>query len=75
MTEGAAAQLSAIAFSLFSVTTAPFTVMRMNGLWWYPPSRTARVFREKTRPVREIYKKWIGFESPDNVTELQVGVA
>jgi effector-binding domain-containing protein len=23
---------------------------------------------------REIYRKWIGFESPDNVTELQVGV-
>ncbi len=29
---GARNQLSASAFALFSVTTAPFTVMRMNGL-------------------------------------------
>jgi hypothetical protein len=28
----------------------------------------------RTEESREIYKKWIGFESPDNVTELQVGV-
>ena len=31
--------------------------------------------RKRTPESREIYKKWIGFESPDNVTELQVGVA
>jgi predicted transcriptional regulator YdeE len=29
---------------------------------------------QRTAESREIYKKWIGFESPDNVTELQVGV-
>jgi effector-binding domain-containing protein len=28
----------------------------------------------RTEESREIYKKWIGFESPDNVTELQIGV-
>ena len=31
--------------------------------------------RSRSPESREIYKKWIGFESPDNVTELQVGVA
>ena len=31
--------------------------------------------RARSPESREIYKKWIGFESPDNVTELQVGVA
>jgi effector-binding domain-containing protein len=31
--------------------------------------------RKRSPESREIYKKWIGFESPDNVTELQVGVA
>ena len=30
--------------------------------------------RKRSPESREIYKKWIGFESPDNVTELQVGV-
>jgi effector-binding domain-containing protein len=30
--------------------------------------------RQRSPESREIYKKWIGFESPDNVTELQVGV-
>jgi hypothetical protein len=24
---------------------------------------------------REVYKKWISFESPENVTEIQLGVA
>jgi effector-binding domain-containing protein len=27
-----------------------------------------------TGESREIYRKWIGYESPDNVTELQIGV-
>jgi hypothetical protein len=27
-----------------------------------------------TDQSREIYKKWIAFDSPDNVTELQQGV-
>ncbi|HKH91447.1 MAG TPA: GyrI-like domain-containing protein [Gemmatimonadaceae bacterium] len=31
--------------------------------------------RSRSPESREIYKKWIGYESPDNVTELQVGVA
>ena len=31
--------------------------------------------RARSPESREIYKKWIAFESPDNVTELQVGVA
>jgi effector-binding domain-containing protein len=30
--------------------------------------------RPRSPESREIYKKWVGFESPDNVTELQVGV-
>lgn len=28
----------------------------------------------RTNESREIYKQWIGMESPDNVTELQIGV-
>ena len=39
------------------------------------PRRDRRSGRKRTPESREIYKKWIGFESPDNVTELQVGVA
>jgi len=44
------------------------------------PFRGARswlgfIRRSRSPESREIYKKWIGFESPDNVTELQVGVA
>jgi predicted transcriptional regulator YdeE len=31
--------------------------------------------RARSPESREIYKKWIAFESADNVTELQVGVA
>ena len=50
----AADQLAASAFAFDSVTTAPFTVIRMNGLWWYPPTSTARVASENTRPDREI---------------------
>ena len=45
-------------------------------MWGY--DRIFAAMREnnlvRTPESREIYKKWIGFESPDNVTELQVGV-
>jgi effector-binding domain-containing protein len=45
-------------------------------MWGY--DRIFSAMREqslvRTEESREIYKKWIGFESPDNVTELQVGV-
>jgi effector-binding domain-containing protein len=27
-----------------------------------------------TRVSREVYKKWVGFDSPENVTELQQGI-
>ena len=27
-----------------------------------------------TRQSREVYKNWVGFESPENVTELQQGI-
>ena len=27
-----------------------------------------------TRESREVYKKWIGFDSPENLTELQQGI-
>lgn len=40
------ATLSATAFSFGSVTIVPFTAMRMTGLWWYPPTSTARVVSE-----------------------------
>jgi effector-binding domain-containing protein len=29
---------------------------------------------QRTDESREIYVKWIGYDSPDNVTELQIGV-
>lgn len=28
----------------------------------------------RTDESREIYKHWVGYESPDNITELQIGV-
>jgi hypothetical protein len=45
-------------------------------MWGY--DRLFAAMREqnlgRTQESREIYKRWIGFESDDNVTELQIGV-
>ena len=30
---------------------------------------------EPTDESREVYKKWVGFDSPENITELQQGIA
>lgn len=64
-------------------TTSPFQCMAadyvgpMSGIgraWMELVQAVTAAGRQPTEQSREVYKKWVGFNSAENVTELQQGV-